>query len=69
MQAWFGITVTSVSASPAWSGNRVVYRRLIAPRIEISLSDAQCNALSNGDEVSATSAAGDPYRLQFSIVT
>jgi hypothetical protein len=29
MQAWFGITVTSVSASPAWSGNRVVYRRLI----------------------------------------
>ena len=69
MQAWFGITVTSVSASPAWSGNRVVYRRLIAPQIEISLSDAQCNALSNGDEVSATSAAGDPYRLQFSIVT
>jgi hypothetical protein len=69
MQAWFGITVTSVSASPAWSGNRVVYRRLIAPQIAISLSDAQCNALSNGDEVSATSAAGDPYRLQFSIVT
>jgi hypothetical protein len=74
LQAWFKITMTSVDLVPAWSGNRVVYRRLATPEIFLDLSDEQCNALSAGDEISVSSVAlqgtnsrVDPYKLQLSI--
>ena len=67
LQAWFKITMTSVGLNPAWSGNRVVYRRLATPEIVFNLSDEQCNALSDGDEISVSSTGGDPYKIQFSI--
>jgi hypothetical protein len=67
LQAWFKITATSVGLVPPWSGNRVVYRRLATPEIVLDLSDEQCNALSDGDEISASSTSGDPYKIQFSI--